>query len=146
MATTQGIRVSRIWSDDDMLEFAIDVSTAVSHFANRLYVGHDQFAETVAKLDAFKTHIHGGLLEVRFGEFGCEYAGGAFHARLHFATPRRFLITCHLESEFEEFGSQRVASRATFYLRSEPTLLDRFIDELREIAGGTQGEAWLETV
>jgi hypothetical protein len=94
----------------------------------------------------FKTHVHGGLLDVRFGEFGCEYAKGAFHARFHFPKPGRLYITSEQESEFHEFGRKTVASCATMYLSSEPALLDRFIEELKRIPTDAQGEAFLEAV
>src|SRR5205814_6708344 len=103
-------------------------------------------ADSIEKLSTFKTHIHGGLLDLRFGEFGCEYANGAFHARLHFSKPGRLYITCLQESEFKEFGRKSVASCATMYLSSEPALLDRFIEELKRISTDAQGEAHLEAV
>jgi hypothetical protein len=146
MATDRGIWIARIWSDEDMVELTVEVSDGTSRFATRMYVGYQRLTDTIMNLDAFKIRVYGGLLDVRFGEFGPEYGGGAFHARLHFAMPRGFLITCHLESDFEDFGKQRVASRATLYLRSEHALLDRFIEELRRIPDDTRGEAWLEAV
>lgn len=57
-----------------------EVADGMSRFANRVYVGFRALADTIADLDAFRTQIHGGILDVRFGEFGCEYANGAFHA------------------------------------------------------------------
>jgi hypothetical protein len=142
----RGIRIARIWSDDDMVELTIEVVDVTSRFANRVYVGFGHLADTIAKLDTFKTHVHGGLLDVRFGEFGCEYAKGAFHARFHFPKPGRLYITSEQESEFHEFGRKTVASCATMYLSSEPALLDRFIEELKRIPTDAQGEAFLEAV
>src|SRR5262245_1576057 len=111
----RGIRIARIWSDDDMVELTIEVADGTSRFANRVYVGFGHLANTIEKLDTFKTHIHGGLFDLRFGEFGCEYANGAFHARFHFQKPWRLYITCQQESEFVEFGTKTVASCATMY-------------------------------
>jgi hypothetical protein len=142
----RGVRIARIWSDDDMVELTIEVADGTSHFANRVYVGFGHLADTIEKLDTFKTHIYGGLLDLRFGEFGCEYANGAFHALFHFAKPGRLYITCRQESAFEEFGRKTVASCATMYLSSEPALLDRFIEELKRIPVDAQGEAHLEAV
>jgi hypothetical protein len=142
----KGIRIARIWSDDDMVEFQIEVADDMSRFANRVYVGFRDLADTIVNLDAFKTQIYGGLLDVRFGEFGCEYANGAFHARFHFAKPGRLFITCRQESDFTEFGKKTVASCATMYLCSEPALLDRFIDEFKRLPTTTDGEARLEAV
>ena len=81
-----------------------------------------------------------------FGEFGSEYANGAFHARFHFPKLGRLFTTCQQESDFIEFGKKTVASCATMYLCSEPALLDRFIDELKRIPVDTNSEARLEAV
>ncbi len=129
-----------------MVELAVEVTDGVSRFANRVYVGFGALAETITNLGSFKTHIHGGLLDVRFGEFGPEYANGAFLARFHFPKPGRLFITCQQESDFSEFGSKTVASCATMYLCSELALLDRFIEELARIPGDADGEAHLEAV
>jgi hypothetical protein len=129
-----------------MVELTIEVADGVSRFANRVYVGYRELADTIAKLDAFRTLVYGGLLDVRFGEFGSEYANGAFHARFHFPKPGRLFITCQQESDFIEFGKKTVASCATMYLCSEPALLDRFIDELKRIPADTNSEARLEAV
>ena len=142
----QGIHLSKIWFDDDVVELRITVSDGTSSFSNQVYVGHAAFRDTAARLDVFKGHIHGGLLDVRFGEFGCEYANGAFHARFQFPSPGRLYITSEQESEFEEFAKKTVASRATMYLRSEPALLDRFIIELQALASGESEEASLEAI
>ena len=129
-----------------MVELAIEVADGSSRFANRVYVGYEALFDVIARLEAFKTHIYGGLMQLRFGEFGCEYANGAFHARLHFAQPGRLFLSCRQESEFTEFGKKKVASSATMYLCSEPALLDRFIDELKRIPAQPEGEARLEAV
>src|SRR3954464_255239 len=130
----RGIQFSRIWSDDDVLELRITVADGISRFVNRVYVGHRHLADTISELETFKDHVHGGLLDVQFGEFGCEYASGAFHARLHYPKRGMLYVTCRQETDFEEFGPKTVASCATMYLRSEPVLLDRFISEMKILA------------
>jgi hypothetical protein len=138
------IRISRIWSDADVVELKVEVSDGMSRFANQVYVGHADLSAAVSRLDTFRDHVHGGLLDVRFGEFGCEYANGAFHARFHFPSPGRLHVTCKQESAFREFGKKTVASSATLFLNSEPALLDRFIGELRSLASGASEYAQLE--
>ena len=140
------IRIEKIWSDVDMVELQVEVSDGTSLFSNRVYVGHSVFSDAISDLNAFRDHVHGGLLDVRFGGFGCEYAHGAFHARFHFPSPGRLYITCVQESDFEEFGRKTVASSATMYLKSEPGLLDNFVAELRAMASGARDEAHLEAI
>lgn len=48
-------------------------------FAINAYVGRIDFREVLENLRRFAKQIYGGLCEVRFGEFGPEYANGAVH-------------------------------------------------------------------
>ncbi|MBK6942080.1 MAG: hypothetical protein IPH13_18020 [Planctomycetes bacterium] len=141
-----GIHISRVWSDDDIVELRILVSDGVSSFSNNAYVGHPALEDAVASLQIFKSQVHGGLLDVRFGEFGPEYASGSFHARFHVPAPGRVFVSCEQESEFVEFAKKEVASKATLYIKTEPALLDRFIAELRAVSAGASDEAYLEAV
>lgn len=141
-----GIHISRVWSDDDVVELRILVSDGTSSFSNQAYVGHAALEDAVSSLHVFKDHVHGGLFDLRFGEFGPEYANGAFHARFHLPVSGRLFVSCEQESEFVEFAKKEVASRATIYVRSEPALLDRFIAELRAVSSGASDEAYLEAV
>lgn len=143
---TRGIQFEKIWSDDDVIELRVTVSDGTSSFVNEVYVGHGSFADALAALGRFKDQVHGGLLDIRFGEFGPEYANGAFHARFHFPKPGRLYITCRQESDFSEFAQKTVASCATLYMASEPVLLDRFMVELNTLASGKREEAFLEAV
>lgn len=141
----KGIRISRVWSDDDVVELSVEVSDGKSRFSNRAYIGHGALDQIASDLVGFKNQVHGGILDVRIGEFGPEYANGAFHGRLHFMGPGRLRVTCEQESDFTEFGKKNVASRATIYLSSEPALLDRFVEEMRALAMGAEA-AFLEAV
>jgi hypothetical protein len=144
--TKPGIHVSKVWADDNVVELRVSVSDGTSCFCNQVYVGHAALADAVSSLRVFKDHIHGGLFDLRFGEFGPEYANGAFQARFHFPVPGRLCVSCEQESGFVEFAKKEVASRATIYVKSEPGLLDRFIAELRLVAAGTREEAYLEAI
>lgn len=141
-----GISLKKTWSDADMIDARITISDGTSSFTSNMYIGHPSLAEAVADLATFKGHVHGGLLDLRFGEFGPEYAGGAFHARLHFPKPGRLYVTCRQQSSSEAFTLTKVASEATLYLKTEPALLDRFIDELREVSIQKRDEAYLEAI
>jgi hypothetical protein len=142
----RGIRLTKIWCDDDLVELEITVADGSSRFVNRVYVGHQDLADAVSQLDTFKNQVHGGITDLRFGQRGPEYAMGAFHARFHFPKPGRLHITCCQESDFAEFGLKTVASSATLYLRSEPALLDSFITQLNWLMSGEQSSAQLDAV
>lgn len=138
--------MERIWSDDDMVELKIDVCDGTSTFSTKVYVGHSQLEGVLADLTEFRTGIYGGICDVRLGAFGPEYASGAVDMRLHFYDRARLYVTCKMEGDYREFSLNKVASRAVLYLRSEPVLLDNFIDELRELAAHGRFEATLEAV
>jgi hypothetical protein len=141
-----GIHFTKIWSDEDVIELRIDVSDGTSLFSNQVYASYSDFANTVSQLDQFKHHVHGGLMDVRFGEFGPEYANGAFHARFHFPKPGRLYITCKQQSDFEDFGRKNVASEATLYLKTEPVLFDNFLEQLKALDAKEREDAYLETI
>ncbi len=125
----KGIKMTKVWFDDDGIELKIDVSDGTSVFSNKVYAGYQTMDDLASNLSVFREHIHGDLLDVRLGEFGPEYASGAFHACLHFPRPGHLYITCRMESDFQEFSIKKVASKATLYLKTEPVLLDNFISE-----------------
>ena len=141
-----GIMISRLWFDVDVVELRIRVSDGTSSFSNDVYVAHDTLEDAVSSLRVFRNHLHGGLLNLQFGEFGPEFGSGAFHARFHFLLPGRLFVSCKQESEFEEFANKKVASKATLYVKSEPVLLDRFIAEMEALAANTSTEAELEGI
>lgn len=146
MFTHAGISFTKTWSDDDMVELRIEVSDGRSSFSNDVYVGHAQLGTIVAELDTFKTHIYGGLYDLRFGEFGPEYASGAFHARLHFQERGLLYLTVKSQSEFNDFGKKNVASAATLFLKTEPALFDNFIRAVANLSNGTEESAHLEAI
>ena len=134
-----------MWFDDDLVEFEIATSDGVSMFCTKVYAGHQALEELIGDLDRFKSHVHGGIYDVRFGEFGPEYASGAFQARLHFHQPGRgrLFITVNAQSDWRVFTKTEVASQATLYLTSEPASLDNFIEDLKKLQTGETGEATL---
>lgn len=141
-----GISLSRVWSDEDVVELHICVADGVSSFTNNAYVGHAALTDAVGSLTVFKNQVHSGILDLCFGKFGPEFANGAFHARFHFAAPGKLFLSCKQESQFVAFGKKTVASNAALYLKSEPALLDRFLIELHAVANGTGNDAYLEAI
>lgn len=138
-----GISINQVWSDSDVVEFEIASSDGASTFCNRVYAGHEALEKLIEGLTVFRNQLIGGLYDISFGEFGPEYASGAFSARLHFYKPGRLGITVRAESEWREFKGSKVASSATLHLTSEPVLLDNFIQALTELNAGKSSEATL---
>jgi hypothetical protein len=141
----KGISFRKIWFDKDCIELEIKTSDGASSFSNKVYVGYGTLDNLISDLDRFKDQVYGGIYDIQLGEFGPEYAGGAFHARLHFHKPGRLYITVKVQTDFEEFTKTSVASEATLYLTSEPGLLDNFIIELKRLKSGVSDEAYLQS-
>jgi hypothetical protein len=140
---TPQVRIEKIWSDDDTLELRFEVCDGRSLFSCDTYVARSWPKETVDALNVFREHIHGGIYDLKAGEFGVEYANGAVMARLHFRIPGSLYISAHLQSDFSEYKGSQVASEAKLYLHTEPILLDRFIEQLNALALGTRNDASL---
>lgn len=53
-----GIRLTKLWQDEDMVELRTEVCDGSAFFTNQIYVGHQQLAKTVLELDTFKDQVH----------------------------------------------------------------------------------------
>ncbi|WP_308925000.1 hypothetical protein [Janthinobacterium sp. J1-1] len=138
-----GISFLRMWADDDMVELRIEVNDGTSTFGIRVYAGHQRLKDTAAGLERFKDQIHGGIYDLRFGEFGPEYASGAFHARLQFQHGGHVHITISAQSEYFDFGKKHVANECTVYMMTEPAPLDDFVRGLKALSDGHVDKASL---
>lgn len=140
------IQFKKIWSDNDLIELEVRVCAENSLFLNKVYIGINDFDDLLKELKAFKGNIHGGIYDLRFGEFGPEYGHGAFHARLHFYETGKGLlyISTHQESAYQAFKNGEVASETRMYLKTEPSLFDRFIEEIGALNVGNSDEAKLD--
>ncbi len=138
------INLERVWEDDDMVELKIDVADGASAFCIKAYVANAQLEAALVDLKELQKSIKGGICDLRFGAFGPEYASGAFEMRLHFANRGALYITCRLESDYRDFSVNKVASHAQMYLRSEPALLDNFVEELRGVIAKERFDATLQ--
>jgi hypothetical protein len=127
------LQFTRIWADDDLLELTVRAFDGRSKFSVDVYVPRDWPEEIKTSLLVFRTHVHGGIFDLKAGEFGPEYASGALLARLHYVAPGSLFVSISLQGEFQKYKTTEVASEAKMYLRSEPVLLDRFIDAVSEL-------------
>jgi hypothetical protein len=140
------ILFENIWSDSDIVELKITVDDGNSSFCNRIYASYVQIHNIVIGLDEFKNHIYGGLFNFELGEFGPEFANGAFYGRLHFGTQGKIYISTKQQTEYFDFGRKNVASESNLYVISEPALLDNFIEQFRTIDKEVGNAALLECI
>ena len=139
-----GIKFTANWSDEDLIDLHVEICDDVSLFSTTIWVRHQQFRDTVAGLHVFKHQINGGIFNLRFGEFGAEYASGALDVRLQWRKLAKILILVSAQSGFTRFEDRELASEAKLYLVSEPALLDAFIDAFQAPGERSSTEAVLE--
>ena len=138
------IALKKIWLDEDVAEFVVTVIDGVSTFKSKVYVGYDYLKILIKELSTFKDQIYGGLYDIEMGEFGPEYASGAFKARLHYYVPGKLSIATHQKTEFFDFSNRKEAAESKMYLKTELNLLDNFIAQLQKLNSGDADEAELE--
>jgi hypothetical protein len=146
-----GIRLEKVWFDNEVIELKIETSDGESLFSNNVYIGHEAISDLIADINVFKDGVYGGIYDIEFGGFGPEYANGAFHARLHFQDGRKIFITVKAQTEYFDFGKKgvavkNVANEATLYLVSESAFLDEFILELKEFSSSARNDVQLKAI
>lgn len=138
------VRFTKVWSDDDIIELTVEVSDGRSSFLNEIYVPTSWPEEAAASLQVFRTQIYGGLHDMELGKSGPKYASGAFSARLHFQVPEILYISTYQQAEHVKYKTREEAAEARFFLKTEPVLLDRFIEELKSMSRGAIDGVTLE--
>ena len=141
-----GICFENILLDDNLIELSIIVDDGKSKFSNKVYTVFSDIEQLVKDLKNFSKAIYGGVTDIQLGGFGPEYASGAFSGRFHFYKPGKLFISIRMQTNFFDFGMKNVASEATLYLISEPSLLDTFIRQLSVIHKSISNNAVLECV
>ena len=141
------IKLSIIWSDatEDLIQLEISVSDQDCTFLNKVYTSLSEITQAVNHLEVFKSQVHGGIFDFRFGSFGPEYACGAFLARCHFLKGRLH-ISVQQESEYFDFGTKNVARESSLFLSCDPSQLDEFISELKALRSSSRTDATLNCI
>jgi len=140
------ITVTRKTSDEDVLLLSFEVCDGVSVFVSEAYAQFDWETTSAQKLRTFGHQLHGGLFDLEAGDGGPEYASGAFRARFHFFKPTKLLVSVEQQGDYFAFKNTAVAPEARMFLRTEPALLDRFIEALPRLDASDGGEAVLECI
>ena len=123
----------KIYENEHMLEFKVTVCDGYSLFSIDVYVSLDYIEELIEALNLLKLQNFSGIYDIKMGKIGYEYAGGIFHARLHYEQRDVLYISTFQQSDFSEFKKTEVASEAKMYLISNPVFIDDFIKQLHEL-------------
>jgi hypothetical protein len=97
----------------------------------------------IKSLTTFGKQYHGGIFDMILGNKGYEYANGAFEARMHYHTPGKIYISTFQQSEYFEFTKRLEASESKMFLTTEPSCLDNFINELKNLEAENDAQATL---
>ena len=143
---TPRIAITRTWSDNDIAQLAFEVCDGTSVFTNEAYVPLDWGVATASALRAFGQQIYGGLFDLQAGEEGFEYASGYIRARFHWYKPDQLLISTRQQGAHFPFKGGKAAADASFFLKTEPALLDRFVAALPLLDAQGGGQAMLECI
>jgi hypothetical protein len=127
------IAITHGWYDDDIVELTFEVCDGTSQVINSAYVVLDWLQDQAAALATFSRHVYGGIYDLKAGEIGPEYANGAFRARFHYHKPNALLISTFQQSDYFDFKNTQTATEAKLFLRTEPGLLDEFVDALKAL-------------
>lgn len=143
-----GIRFKQVWGDNEAAELEITTNGDDFSFRIQVYVGHEELRDLVQRLVRFKGDVQGGTCVISFGQFTPEYASGAYRAELSFLEEGRgyLYISVDAQSAWSNFVTKQVANRATAYLKSEPVLLDAFVEDLKKLSEGSIDEAFIRTI
>ena len=137
------IEFKNIWFDNTITELKISVCDGVSIFSNTVYIVNGDTKGLRKQLTKFGKQIHGGLFNINFGKRGCEYANGVLEARLHYFETGKISISTFQQSDFSKFTKRLEASEAKMFLSAEPSALDNFIEELKNLENGIDSTATL---
>ena len=132
--------------DEDIIELTFEVCDGTSQMVSSAIVNLDWLQSHAHGLTTFSQQVYGGIYNVRAGEIGPEYAGGAFRARFHYYRPTALLISTFQQSGFFQFKDTRSAVQAKLFLRTEPGLLDQFIGELQALHRDKDGVGVLKCI
>lgn len=140
------ISFEKVWIDNgsDLMELKITLSNKTSQFSTKIYSSLNQIEKLETELNNFQTNIHSGeKFEIKVGEFGATYASGAFSANIEVQTTGKLYITTHIQSEFSERNSKKIADEMYLFMISEPALLQNFVKELAVLKGDVGSVATL---
>jgi hypothetical protein len=135
-----GISVEILWSDENLFDVKVVTWNGSFGGAAKLYVeigGLDKLASTISGFPKNANDVR----EIVLGAFGREYAGGAASIRL-FCIDRagHAYVESKVESGEESAG---VFQTATLVMPTEPSAIDRFVMQLKNLERDKEGTAVL---
>ena len=126
----EGLKVSYLWHDADVIEVRVTSENAQFRGTADVYVGVGGLIEAATQLAGFPTYKR-DRREVVLGAAGKEFAGG--FARLEFYCTDlagHVAIRATIEGDY---GNRELAESAVVHINFEPASLDVFLLQLQQI-------------
>jgi hypothetical protein len=141
-----GLEVAYYWHDADVLQVSVSASNGTFTGASFPYLSPGDLANFASILEGFPT-TSSDVRELEFGAAGEEFAGGYAKLRLSCRDRAGHAVA---EITMESKDQSRLDTRwiapvesAHFYAEVEPSAIDEFVKELRQLSGREEGSAWL---
>lgn len=129
-----------LWNDKDLFQLRVSASNGQFSGTADVYIPIGGLAETATKLKGFPC-TPADHREVKVGEFGQQWAGGAvklcFYCK---GSAGNSFVECWFESDFD---SSSIAETAHFHAPVEASAIDSFVIELESLEENVSGSAVL---
>jgi hypothetical protein len=143
---TVGLQLKYLWHDLDVLELKVSASSGKFSGTAETYVSIGGLAEAADALNGFPRDLS-DVRELKFGEFGRGFAGGAALLRFFCKdSAGHAVIELRIESEHERNTGSRwnlQEQNAHFLSEIEASAVDDFVAELRLLEVNKSGMASL---
>jgi hypothetical protein len=141
-----GLEIKCRWRDSDVIQLFVSASNRTFTGGASPYVGIGDIAGRATILNGFPKNST-DVRELEFGASGAEFAGG--YVRLRFSCRDKAahaIVEIQIESKNEARPDAQwndACQTATFFAAIEPSAIDDFVKELRQLEEEDNGSAWL---
>jgi hypothetical protein len=126
------ISFKQLWSDYDLIELEISVSSDGSVFKNTVFTHSEKMEEMIQNMFAL-SNDQISTLNIELGSAGSEWANGYTQINMKINSAGLICISTFQQSGFAPTGNDKIADEAKFHVVSEPVLLDYFINKFHKI-------------
>jgi hypothetical protein len=133
------ITIENILQDSDLIELEICISTIKHKFTLTVYTNTKSIDSMVMKLRKNLSKLNVKTFSIQLGEFSKDTANGTFSAKFSQEQNGIINIAIKAETDYYNLNDETVADRFETNLKTEPNMIDSFLNnfpKLKEKAGG----------
>ena len=128
-----------LYRDVHLLKIRVSAWNHIFGGSADLYVNVEELGNIAAELQGFPRNA-ADTHDIVLGVFGAESAGGAVRMRFRSDRSGHIRIETEIESDHDSAG---IVESAKLVVRTEPSAIDSFVDELRTVDAGATTTAYL---